>query len=452
MAGGAGLAPPAHLAQPPMPSAYQPTLEQQFQWPWQGVDFSPAYVCYLLYMFVISSYVLNIGQAVMGIALLAITFGTRERWKFPVPMFFLTAFFLVVALTFKTTQYRSYTNQPLIDFFKVVLITFVGVTVLDTRARVRFFMVFYLASFALFPVRGGIFNWFIYRAATQGRVAWNHLFENPNDYAALMLFPMGLCLATLLVEKNKLMRQAAFLGTLAIPMLIFMTQSRGAIVALGFAVVTYVLIQNKGRGRSLMGIAAIAVVVGLFAPSAVWDRLTSLKSATESGNLNTANDSRSAEQRFEIWKVAWKVHEAFPLTGVGWSGYPNAHFDYARLTGIATLARGARDAHNTYLTLLGETGWIGFSLWGGLIASIVAGAIRTMRRLRRYSAVHAEQLKMLLLALLAFGVAGMFGTFGGVSFSYVHLAALMAMTAVSQRDVEAYERGLERGPGRARRT
>ena len=75
------------------------------------------------------------GPILIGIALLAITFGTRERWKFPVPMFFLTAFFLVVALTFKTTQYRSYTNQPLIDFFKVVLITFVGVTVLDTRAR-----------------------------------------------------------------------------------------------------------------------------------------------------------------------------------------------------------------------------------------------------------------------------------------------------------------------------
>jgi O-antigen ligase len=392
-------------------------------------------------MFVISSYIINIGQVVMGIALLAVTFGTRDRWRVPVPMIFLTAFFIVVALTFKSTEFRSYENQPLIDFFKVLLITFVGVSVLDTRPRIRFFMVFYLASFALFPVRGGIFNWFVYNAATQGRVAWNNLFENPNDYAALMLFPMGLCLSTLLAERNRLMKQAAFLGTLALPLLIFMTQSRGAILALGVAVMMYFLVQSKGRGRTLIGVAAIAVVVAVFAPRDVWDRLLNLRNATASGNLESANDSRSAEQRFEIWKVAWKVHQSFPITGVGWSAYPNAHFEFARRNGMAPLARGARDAHNTYLTLLGETGWIGFLLWFGFIGTLVTSALHAMRRLRPYAAVHAEQIKMLLLALLAYAAAGVFGSFAGVSFTYVHLAALMAITAVSHREADEYMYG-----------
>jgi len=423
---------------PPMAG---PMLEQRFPWPWQGVDFTPAYTCYLLYMFVISSYILNIGQVVMGIALLAVTFGTRDRWRFPVPMIFLTAFFLVVALTFKSTEFRSYDNQPLLDFLKVVLITFVGISVLDTRPRIRFFMVFYLASFALFPVRGGIFNWFIYNSATQGRVAWNHAFGNPNDYAALMLFPVGLCLATLLAERSKLMRNAAFLGTLAMPMLIFMTQSRGAILALGVAVMAYFMVQSKGRGRTLLGVGAIAVVVAVFAPRDVWDRLLNLRSATASGNLESANDSRSAEQRFEIWKVAWKVHESFPITGVGWSAYPNAHYEFARRNGMAPLARGARDAHSTYLTLLCEAGWVGFLLWFSFIGTLVGSALQAMRRLRPFAPVHAEQLKMLLLALLAYAAAGVFGSYAGTSLTYVHLAALMALTAVSHREADAYMYG-----------
>jgi hypothetical protein len=189
-----------------MPSAYQPTLEQQFQWPWQGVDFSPAYVCYLLYMFVISSYVLNIGQAVMGIALLAITFGTRERWKFPVPMFFLTAFFLVVALTFKTTQYRSYTNQPLIDFLGGAhhLCGSDGAG----HARVRFFSSTWRRSRSF--QSGAESSTGSSTAPRRRDGSRNHLLES--NYARDALSDGVLCLATLLAEKSKLMRQAAVSG------------------------------------------------------------------------------------------------------------------------------------------------------------------------------------------------------------------------------------------------
>lgn len=422
------------------PTAFVP-LEQRFKWPWHGVDWSLGFVAFLGYIFIITSYLLNLGQILMVTAILGVIIGSRERWKFPPMVVMMALFIILLTLSYNSTEYRYFDTKPLQDITKVMVIATVALSVLTTRARIRFFMFFYLAVFALFPVRGGIMNWFVYNAATQGRVAWNYAFENPNDYAALLLFPLGLCLALVWSERVKSIRNAAFLGLAAIPMIIFMTQSRGAILAIGVAVLAYFILQGKGRMRSLLGLVAIAGVVVVFAPEGVWSRLGSLKSAGESGNLQSANDSRSAEQRFEIWKVAWAVHKAYPITGVGWAAYPNAHAEFARGGRFDKIASGARDAHNTYLTVLAEAGWVGFILWSAIIGSVVITALGAMRRVRPYAEAYAMQLKMLMLSLLAYAAAGMFGSFAGLSFTYVNLATLLALALVTREEVNAFERG-----------
>ncbi len=425
----------------PVAPGWFPRIEGQFPWPWQGVDWTPGYLAFLTYVFVISSYIVNIGQPTMILAMLAITMSARDKWRITPAVVLLGIFMVLISLTFQSTEYRSYVYQPLEDMYKVCMIFIVGQSVLDNRARVRFFMFFYLGVFALFPVRGGLFNWFVYNATTQGRVGWNNLFENPNDFAALMILPLALTIAVFIGERSKLVKHTAFLGVSALPLVIFLTQSRGAILALAVGVFAFFVLQGKGRMKSVLTIGAVAGMLFILAPSSVWTRMSSLKSATESGNLSQANDSRSAEQRFEIWKVAWKVHEAFPITGVGWNAYPNAHADFARRPGINGIAAGARDAHNTYLTLLGETGYIGFFTWMTMIGLIVAAAVRAMKRIRRYAPDYAMQLKMVLLALLSFGVAGMFGTFAHVSFLYLHLALLIGLTTVANKEVDDVERG-----------
>lgn len=437
---------PALVAPPAAPSFFT-RVEQRFQWPWQGVEWSLGYVAFLVYVFVISSYIVNIGQPTMVLAILGITMGSKDKWRFPAPFYLLAIFLALITLTFQSTEYRSYIWQPLEDIVKVFMIFLVGASVLDSRPRLRFFMFFYLAVFALFPVRGGLFNWFIYSATTQGRVGWNHLFENPNDFAALMIFPIALAIAVWLSERTRLIRFLSFAGVAALPLVIFLTQSRGAIVALAGGVFAYFVFQGKGRVKTLLTVAGVAAVVVLFAPSDVWTRIGNLKSATESGNLQQANDSRSAEQRFEIWKVAWKVHEAFPVTGVGWGAYPNAHADFSRRPDISSIARGARDSHNTYLTLLAETGWIGFITWMTMLVLVVGNAIRGMRRIRPYAAEYAMQIRVVLLALLSFGLAGMFGSFAHMSFLYLHLALLIGMATVTNAEVDAIERGPVRRRG-----
>jgi len=415
--------------------------------PWTGVSFSAPYLAFLLYVFVITSYVVPAAQVAMVLAMLALTVGGKDRWRSPLPVTLLLLFFAFAAVGYKLTRFASYVWDPLMDLAKVVIVGWVAVSVLTDRARVRFFTFFYLAVFALFPIRGAMFNKFIYHADTQGRVAWNNAFANPNDMAALVIFPLGLAAAVFFTERHHLIKKAALVGVLVLPLVIFLTQSRGAILALGATVMFYLVIQGKGRMRTIMALGAAAVLISIFAPNAVWGRLASLRSATKSGDMQAANDNRSAEQRLEIMKVAAEVAKEYPVTGVGWGAYPSAHNAFSRRSKFSSLARGDRDAHNTYLTLAAETGLVGLFLWLGVVFAFVRVALKGMRDIRPYAPEYALQIKFILLTLFAFGVAGVFGSFAHMSQTYLYLATIYAlgMTASQEARRLQAEQGGEGG-------
>ncbi|MEO7966414.1 MAG: hypothetical protein ABIT38_21155, partial [Gemmatimonadaceae bacterium] len=97
-------------------------IEDVLPWPWQGVRFSPAYVAFLTYVFVVTSYVVPLAQAAMVCAIGILTFGSKDRWKVPGPMAMLLAFFMFAALGYKMTRYAVYTWDPLMDLAKVVIV------------------------------------------------------------------------------------------------------------------------------------------------------------------------------------------------------------------------------------------------------------------------------------------------------------------------------------------
>jgi O-antigen ligase len=432
----AGTARRGRPAEPvPTADAGASVLPPMARFPWQGVEWSVPYVAFLAYIFVIISYRFPIGQAAMIVALLTLPL-SESRLRFPPLLGWLTAFFVIAAIGYRLTQFKSYTWEPLIDLGKYVLIVFVAVNVLNTRARIRFFIFFVLAVFAYYPVRGAIFNFFIYRASTQGRFAWNYVFSNPNDLAALLFLPFGLALGVLLTETDKWVKRAAMVGVAALPLIMFLAQSRGAIIALFVAGLVMFLSLKRRRGQVLLGAIAVGAVLMVFAPDSVWERLGALKSATGSGDLAAANDNNSARQRYEIWKVSTKVISDYPITGVGWDAYPNAHAVYARMPQFDPIARGARDSHNTYLNVTAENGIPGFLAFIGMVAAAVIPAIRARRLTQAALPQRSQQIYFCLLALLAYGVAGMFGSYQRFALTYIHLVLLWALAQQALTDLD----------------
>ena len=116
------------------------------------VRWTPAYVGLLVYVFVIVTYRLPLGDVAMVVALLGVFLG-RERLRFPPLLAWFGLFIL--------WSWYGYTQvldaiQPLVwerltTFLKLWLITLVAVNAVRTRGQLRFFMVLFLFAFATHP-------------------------------------------------------------------------------------------------------------------------------------------------------------------------------------------------------------------------------------------------------------------------------------------------------------
>ncbi|MGH7696020.1 MAG: O-antigen ligase family protein [Gemmatimonadaceae bacterium] len=435
-----GYAAPAAVAAPvaPFPAAQRLTSEpvvsaapSTFVWPWQNVKWNLAFVGFCGYSIAVITYIAPIGRASMIVALLGLIFG-QERIRFPAPLVCFIAYYLFAAATAPTSEWYVVVKDELINIGIIGLIFLVAMNVLTERSRLRFYIFLTLATYGMYPVRGAIFNQFIYHAAELGRIAWNGMFANPNDLIALLLFPLGLAVGYLYAERQKYFRYAALLGIALISLIAFMTQSRGGILALGFFG-AWTLARQKRRARMLPAVLGIVAVVVLFAPNDVWDRLKKISSATSSGELIEADDLGSAEQRFEIWKVAAAISRDHPITGIGLGAYSYMHWRYVQrnLEGFKRTAQGKRDAHSSYLTALAETGIIGFTFWIGIFVTTMRTVLRVRRTIKQADPDGERQLFFAQLGMMAFAVAGIFGSWNHTPYTYINVAILYGMAVLA---------------------
>jgi O-antigen ligase len=405
------------------------------KWPWQGVNWNLSYVAFLVYCAVVISYVVPVAQPAMIVALIALPF-SGVPIRFPLPFLLFTAYVAIAFLSTISTPYPDVASVEIQKLFKTWAIAFVAIQVLTDRSRIRFFFFWILGLNGLWPVRGAMFNHFVHHADVQGRIAWNNAYANPNDLAALLLLPLGLAASVLFVERTKLVRFSAVLGCTLIPLVTFLTQSRGAILSLALFVVA-IVIRQKNRLRLIVMLAGASVVIGFFAPKSVWSRLGSLVAATQSGDLKAADDQGSARQRYELWKVAKRIAIENPITGVGFGAYERAHLEYARRPEFDKTARGMRAAHNTYLTVAAETGLIGFGLWSLMVLSVLMLAARARKLLKGTRPTRERELFYVTMAFYAYLLAGVFGSFQEIVNTYLHVMIIWALADIAIREYTA---------------
>ncbi len=380
------------------------------------------YIAFLSYVFAVTTYKLPIGEASIIAALVGLLL-QRESVQLPALLGWSVLFLGWCALGYLETAFRDAVWDNIIVLAKLCLITLVATNALRSAAQVRFFMIFFLACFALFPVRGTLVNYFVYHETLVGRALWNYIYNNPNDLAAMTLLALSIAAAVLATERPGWVRSCALAGLAVLPALILMTQSRGGFIGLSvFA--AFAMFGRRRRLRTAVIVATLSLAVVVVAPSGVWKRVAGLSQVTE--NLDNVDPEGSAKARSQIWHVAIKIIGDHPWTGVGWGAYPMAHADYAPLSGVDQAALGLRDTHSTYLNVLAETGYPGLLLFLALLLVAVREAERARRLCERLQPGLAVQLRYLELGLLAFLVAGVFGSFAKLSFLYLHLALLWA--------------------------
>ncbi|AIF48398.1 O-antigen ligase family protein [Dyella japonica] len=312
------------------------------------------------------------------------------------PQFFiLLAFFGVLMVSEVANGWLGGVKDQLGKFGPVVLTFFMIATACTTQRRILVLMAVMvmcatvLAMHGIGQARSGI-GWTGIPLGEDGRIQYVGIFNDPNDLGMLFVsvFPMA-CL---------LLKRAGFVGKLfwlgCILTLLYgvrLTNSRGAMLGVLIVIGAYVWYRRGMLVAGVLGAAGLAVMKMLSS------RMQELDAGEE-----------SASGRVDAWYEGLQMFKSHPLFGVG----PGNFTEYNPLT-----------AHNSFVLVLAETGFVGYVLWLALIGYtfwMVAAVLRlkpdAATEPARFAAWDIERPMALTLLL---SLCGMFACAFFLSRSYM---------------------------------
>jgi len=195
---------------------------------------------------------------------------------------------------------------------------------------------------------------------------------DPNELAAVLV--AGLLLAAVLIvllRRSPALRVAAMGAAVLCAGGLFVTFSRGGLIALGFAMLAGVFLAGRWRAHAItallvMSLGAVAYF-GALAPQASRDRV--LKADGGTG-------------RTDIWHVGSRMVSAHPVRGVGSGNFQIVSGQYLLKPGSIKydfFIDHPKVAHNTYLHVLAELGIVGIALFLSILGFALASALRAAR-------------------------------------------------------------------------
>jgi len=212
-------------------------------------------------------------------------------------------------------------------------------------------------------------GWTIVRAALNRQTNWRRFATagfDPNDLGVTLAIALTMAVYLGLGARGWRAAWVRFASVLII-VAILLTASRTALVAALvnalFVVLTWRRAGNAQRIASVSLLLLLVLGAVRLAPSASRERLATLPNEVAHGTFHN---------RTRIWKAGLRLFLHHPVRGVGAAAYPEAAVPWL---GRSPLPTQPYTAHNTFLSVLVETGAIGFAIWTLLLAAAVWYAI-----------------------------------------------------------------------------
>lgn len=212
---------------------------------------------------------------------------------------------------------------------------------------------------------------------------------------------LGVCLLAAWLWLPRLSRWGQLCLTMAAPIFfagIFLSLTRSVWIGVGLGIMTTLFFTLRDAWRPLV-LGSIIIGGGIIGLTQI-DKIVGLQREE-----TAAEAAMSANMRLSFAYVSWKMFLDHPLLGVGFGNFPSAKLPYLedrstdlQLDIIRTLAH-----HNTFLSLLTETGALGLALFLALLAAWTRTAWRRLRDPEQPE--WARGLSVLLLGSLGIYVA-----------------------------------------------
>jgi putative inorganic carbon (HCO3(-)) transporter len=201
---------------------------------------------------------------------------------------------------------------------------------------------------------------------------------NANTFASEMVIVIMITIFLLISARRASMRFLLLACLAPFAVAFVQTQSRSGFLALGAACLFAVVVAGPLRGR-LLAVVLIAAAIGMAyyvyaAPPQLRERVTSIATGT----------SQASPLREDTWQIALRITRDHPAVGVGLGNFPAAESRYLttnlNIVQVGSLRRFQLVAHDTYLEVLAELGFVGLILFTAVLAMTFGRAVQMLAR------------------------------------------------------------------------
>lgn len=254
-------------------------------------------------------------------------------------------------------------------------------------------------------------------------------FINSNHLAAFLSYVLFLCLGLICFGRGGASAKL-LLGFVGISASIGMalTESRGALVGLAvgvavFATVGLWIIWKTQRHIFGRLIVMVVILVGLVGSVLFIVNSEYLKRRAYANPL-------TGDVRQYVWQAASEQHAMQPLTGAG----SRMFYDYCvtlRPEGMAGYHEDPLFAHNEYLQMLADYGWVGLALLVLVVLVHLANGLRFVQWFANHKFLHTGMLMSNTLAFATGALGALVATMAHAVFEFhFHVAATAIMGAL----------------------
>ncbi len=359
--------------------------------------------------------------------------GRNTLWnRHPILSFAIIAFCAWVSLSFVWAERPSAVPAESLRLLLTAALFLILYEAIRTPQHIRMVLGAFVTGATLAAVYGVVAtpdaSEFAYAAGSEGLNRIAGTVGDPNVLAATLTAGLMISVAMGFSDgRSSAVRVLCFIAASLCLAGVFLTGSRGGLVALAGAVITAIALAPRHRALAAF-VGVVIAIAGTYyyadlAPQAARDRLSLADGGTG---------------RTDIWKVGWRMIEDKPVTGVGAANFQISSIHYllaepGTLEDDTYVVDKPAVAHNAFIQVLAEFGIPGLVFFMMVVIGSIAAAYRAAREFGRRGDPGMELIAIsVAVALVALLAANMFVSEHFNKQLWLLMAMCPAMLAVAR--------------------